>query len=277
MNVLGRPGVVAVLTTLLAAAVHPLARQAGLQPETGAVLPALALLTGACLALRARWLTGVGAAVLLGALGYDAVRGHEGTLSLVPGQGTQTFEERGVGGRRLGLCPLGFVLKLEAASADGNATLVSEAGRMQVTSSRSAAHRGFRFGQPRVVATEELALLRIAVSGAGPSQTLGIVPGRVTRLGDLGLALESYDPRPRDPVAVLLVMRGGTTWRLVLTRDGGPVPVAPELGVAFAMAGAEPVRSVTFEVTQQPAAELVAIGLLLLAAGLAGRTRLVQR
>jgi len=284
VRVLGTPAAVATLATALGLLAHPLLRADAWLPGASVVVPALALLLIASLALRSMPVAALGAAAFVFALGYDTVRGNAGTLTLAPGQGTRTFEEEGPEGRRLGFRPLGFELILESLEPGGAVTLATTSGRSRVTPDRAAALGRFRFGGPRTVATGEASVLRLSVTNAGRARQIDLVPGETAAVGDLTIALERYFPdfaldernqpfsrsnEARNPAALLQVRRSDQAWRVFVIRAVPGIHEQDGLAASFALVGVEPSLAVTMTVTRQPAAPLVAAGLLVLAVGLA--------
>src|SRR5439155_640035 len=103
VRLLASPGFAAAGAVLLGAALHP-ALPSLLRPPLVAVA-ATALLLALALLIRpggpGERLVGLGAVAIVGALASDGLRGHRGTLTLEVGQGTQSFEDQGPGGRAL--------------------------------------------------------------------------------------------------------------------------------------------------------------------------------
>jgi hypothetical protein len=95
--------------------------------------------------------------LLVGAVGVDGVRGHEGTLTLLPGEAGSHFEETGPGGRSLGLRPLGFVVGVERVLPGGGValTLAGENAPVELTSGRAVAFGGYRIARPRPAVADE--------------------------------------------------------------------------------------------------------------------------
>lgn len=290
MRLLGSSGSIAALSALLAATVHPDSGLSPRMPSSSLVLAALSLLLVVSLAAAGRErpgrrLMGLGGAVLLLALGYDAVRGHAGTLSLRPGQGARAFEEVGPGGP-LGLRPLGFDVRLEEAR-DDHATLscVQEGASMslRITRERAASCGGFRFAFPEPIASGEPARLRIRLSGAKGNQDVELAPGQPAEAQGLTIALERYfadfaldekgqpfsrSAEPRNPAALLQVRKGDRGWRVFVIRSLPGIHRQEGLDASFALVGIEPEVWVRLSVAREPAAALGGAGLLLLAAGL---------
>ena len=187
MSALARPSVFAAVLTAAALALHPSIGAARWREAQPALLAALALLAVLALAARAagareRRLAAIaaaaGAAVLVGALGFDGLRGHHGTLTLAPGQSLGNFGEEDGSGRSLGLRPLGFAVGAERVSEDGVALVFSGSGEAAgLTTARSVAHRGYRFARPRVAASGGAARLRIAACGRRGNARRGSGPG----------------------------------------------------------------------------------------------------
>jgi hypothetical protein len=256
------------------------------QPVVGGVVAGLtALFVVALLDRRApRRLVAVGAATFALAVAYDAVRGEQGTMTLARGQGTQTFDEEGPGGRRLGFHPLGDTVVLEAVEADGTAVLSQTAAqrRARVTRRRAAAVSGYRVGTPAGVVTGG-ALLLIRVSGAAEGEVT-LREGEKGRAGDLDIAVTQYFPdfalderqqpfsrsdQPRNPAALLAVTRGTTSWRVFVIRAMPGVHHPEGLDRTLTLVDIVPDEAVRFSVHREPAALLAGLGLLVAAIGVA--------
>jgi hypothetical protein len=300
MSVLARPGVLASILAASAVALHPALGASGWLPARPALLAALLHL--AALALLARAAAGghrrpaaalaaAGAVLVVGALAVDGLRGHHGTLRLVAGQSRGNFDEKGPGGRPLGLRPLGFpvgadrVLGPAGSSAPGVAlALPDRRAPVELTRERSVAFGGYRFARPTAAATGGVARLRIAASDGTATQVADVSPGVPGRAFDLTIALEDYFPDfaldesrrpfsrsadPRNPAALLAVERGGEVHRVFVLQSMPGVHRVEKLGLAFSLLGVEPDRTVEIAVHREPAALVALIGALALVAGVA--------
>jgi len=291
VNALRSPAVVALVAALVGVAAHPglSALRAG---QTGRALVAtLALLLLAALAARAvhgglaQRLLALGAALALGGLGWDGVRGHEGRLRLQPGQASQNFVEQGPGGASLGLRPLGFQAAL-GQLRDGIARLSLGGQEAVVTPTQAAAFAGVRLGRPRVAFTGDALGLRLAVTDAAGERSIDLRPDEVGRHGDLEIRLEQYFPdfaldannqpysrshQPGQTAALLDVRRGAESFRVFVLSSAPGVHQVEGLGASFALTGVEAAQEVELRVTQAPAALVVLAGVVLagLALGLA--------
>jgi hypothetical protein len=285
LKTLGAPWVSAAAAFALAALLHP-AAGAERWPGADAGRAALALLLPLSLFAAGRswrWLA-LAVAVVAGASGYDALRGHRGLLRLEPGGASQNFEEAGPRGRPLGLRPLGFEVWLQRYDA-GHAVLGigSTGGEAQLvaTPTRAAAWGGFRLGSPRRVRTGEAAALRVSIAGPSGTDTLDLVPGAAASAGDLQIAVEEYFPdfalderqrpftrssEPRNPAAVLQVMKGERTWRVFVIAAMPGIHRPEGLDRSFSLVSVTPVETVELSVAREPAAPLAAAGLVLAAA-----------
>ena len=297
MDALGRPGVVASLGVALAGILHPFLRAREWLPAAPAVVAALALLLVLGLVVRARSdpgarLLGLGALLVLAAVGYDGVLGQRGSLTLIGGQAKNSFEEEGPEARPLGLRPLGFEIGL--ARADARITvlrLASPAGEETVELAREQAvsRGGFRFGEPRAVPTSEAARLRVAVQGGQETREVEVTPERPALVEGLQIALERYFPdfaldekqqpfsrstEPRNPAALLRVERDGRAWRVFVIRALPGVHRIEALDRTFSLTSVEPEVALRMRVIREPAAPLAGAGVLLMVGGLAlGRRR----
>lgn len=292
MDALGRPGVVASLGVALAGVIHPSLRAPEWLPAAPVVVAALALLLALGLVVRARRdagarLLGLGACLLLASVGYDGVLGRRGSLTLVVGQAKNGFEEEGPGGRSLGLRPLGFPIGLERA--DARVAVLSLAspqgeGTVELTRERSVGRGGFRFGDPRVVPTGEVARLRVAVQGGPETREVDVTPERPGLVEGLQIGLERYfpdfaldgkqqpfsrSPESRNPAALLRVERDGKAWRVFVIRALPGVHRIEPLDRSFSLTSVEPEVAVRMRVTREPAAPLAGAGVLLMVGGLA--------
>jgi hypothetical protein len=293
MNGLTRPPVVAALLVAAAFALHPAPRTGEWWPQRDAALAALLLLVVLAFVLRATAaprhlgpiLLAAGALLVVGGVGADGVRGHRGTLSLVPGQARSQFDEIGPEGRSVGLRPLGFPVGLEGSRPGPELDLVvPEEEPLVLTAHRAVSAGGYRFGRPRLVRTGGAARLRVGISGGGEDVTVDVVPGRPTRAGDLTLTLEEYYPdfalddqrqpftrslEPRNPGAVLAVESPEGTFRAFVLRSLPGVHRIEVLDRAFALLAVESEASAEMTVHREPFAALALLGGLLALAGVA--------
>ena len=294
MSALARPGVLAALLVASAVVLHPAALAWRWLPGRPALLAALLLLAGLGLVARAasavdRRIPAVlaaGAAVLLAALGWDGLRGHHGTLTLVPGQVRPHFDEEGPDGRALGLRPLGFAVGAERVSEAGSVTLALT-GRdapVELTPARAVGQGGYRLARPRVARTGGASRLRVAASDGARTTVADVAPGAPGRAGDVTIALEEYFPdfalderqqpysrsaEPRNPAALLAVGRDGQSYRAFVLKSMPGVHRVEPLGLAFSLLEIEPEQQVEIAVHREPAALGVLLGAVLLAAGVA--------
>jgi MprA protease rhombosortase-interaction domain-containing protein len=280
VDALGRPGVVASLGVALAGVIHPSLRAPEWLPAAPVVVAALALLLALGLVVRARRdagarLLGLGACLLLASVGYDGVLGRRGSLTLVVGQAKNGFEEEGPGARSLGLRPLGFPIGLERA--DARVAVLSLAspqgeGTVELTRERSVGRGGFRFGDPRVVPTGEVARLRVAVQGGPETREVDVTPERPGLVEGLQIGLERYfpdfaldgkqqpfsrSPESRNPAALFVIRALPGVHRI------------EPLDRSFSLTSVEPEVAVRMRVTREPAAPLAGAGVLLMVGGLA--------
>jgi hypothetical protein len=290
LKVLARPGVVAALAVALAVAIHPGLRFGAWGDRATAVVVALALLLtlasvvrGLVAGLGARLLA-LGAVVLVAGLAVDGTRAHRGTLALGEGQTKNTFEEQGADGHGLGLRPLGFEVTLTRASGSV-ATLQRRGDGAQVTVTGSGAARlgAFRFGAPELIPTGQAVRLTVTVSDeSGAARSAEVSPDEPGHVGDLQLDLERYfpdfalddhqqpfsrSPHSRNPAALLRVRRAGQVFRVFVIRSMPGLHQVPELHESFALGAVEPEVSVQLQVTEEPAAPLLAAAALFLVAG----------
>jgi hypothetical protein len=292
VSALTRPVTVASLLAAAALALHPALGTAGWLPQRDTVLAALLLLITIAFAWRAAApprrpgpvLLAAGGLLLLGAVGADGVRGHRGTLSLVPGQARSHFDEIGPEGRSLGLRPLGFTLGLERTLPGATLALVlpGEDDTVLLTPGRAVSAGGYRFSRPRVVPTGSAARLRVGISGGGEDVIVDVVPGRPARVGDLTIALEEYFPDfalddqrqpftrsrvPRNPGAILAVTspRGG--FRVFVLRAMPGVHRVEDLDRSFALRAVEPELAAELQVHREPFAVVALLGTLLVLGG----------
>lgn len=285
MKLLAAPATVAVLALALAALLHP-GIPWGPPPESFSVLTtAVALLLVCALAVRAvagatsDRLTGLAAVALLAGLAGDGIRAHRGSLVLRPGQGANKFEEEGTRGS--GLRPLGFEVQLVGTSGDAATLAFSPEQQAVVSSGRSVAHQGYRFGAPVLSPTGDAEELTIRVEGASGLRTVTLVPGEPARSGDLEIAVERYFPdfaldeqqrpftrsaEPKNPAALLEVKRAGSAFRVFVIRSMPGLHAVADLQASFALEGVRPERALRLHVAREPFALLVATGALLLVA-----------
>jgi hypothetical protein len=300
MSALARPGVLASILAAAAVALHPALGAARWLPARPAVLAALLVLAVLALAARAAGaregrtgaaLAAAGAAVLVGALAVDGLRGHHGALSLAPGESRGNFEEAGPDGRSLGLRPLGFPIGAGRVSAgDGSSApavalaLPGRSAPVELTPERSVAFGGYRFARPVATTTGGVARLRVAASDGAATQVAEVSPGAPGRAFGLTIALEEYFPdfaldesrrpfsrsaEPRNPAALLSVEKAGEAHRVFVLQSMPGVHRVEALGLAFSLLGVEFERTVAVAVHREPAALAALLGALVLAAGVA--------
>ena len=293
MSALTRPGLVAAVLAAAALTLHPALGAARWLPGQPAVLAALVLLAALALAVRvagsgerrpAAALMAAGAAVLVGALGVDGLRGHHGALTLTAGQSRGNFDEEGPEGRPLGLRPLGFAVGAERVEGDRVALAFPGSAPVELTPGRAVAFGGYRFARPRVTATGGAARLRIAASDAVRTLVAEVAPGAPGRAGDLTVALEQFFPdfalddrqqpfsrsaEPRNPAALLTIDKGGQIYRAFVLRSMPGIHRVEGVGLAFSLLDIEAERTAEIAVHREPAALAALVGALLLAAGLA--------
>lgn len=296
MTVLARPGVVASLLVAAAVLLHPAVQTQSWLRERDAVLAAVLLLVAIALVLRAvaapaprrlaTTLLAAGAVLVVGAVGTDGLRGHRGTLSLVPGQSRTHFEEIGPDGRSLGLRPFGFTVGVDRSMPGAALALIlpGETDTVVLTPGRAVSAEGFRFSRPRVVPTGAVARLRVGISGDGEDVTVDVTPGRPAQAGGLTIALEDYFPdfalddqrqpftrsrEPRNPGAVLAVESPGGTFRVFVLRSMPGVHRIEPLDRSFALRAVEPEVSAEIEVHREPLAAVALLGALLALVGVA--------
>ncbi len=288
MSRLGAPGVVAGLAVAAGLVASPLTGLALRLPAGDGVLAALLLLLVAALVARAakapELLLATGVLVAASALGYDAVRGHRGTIRLAPGEGTTTFDETGRRGRAVGLRPLGAPIALKQTTADGD-VILDVAGQERVLTRASALPVGpYRLGRARTMMTGAARLQLSVTSPAGRRDLVALDAGTPASADGLEISLESYFPdfaldgrqqpfsrsdAPKNPAALLRVRRGGQEWRLFVIRAMPGVHRPEGLADTIRLEAVEPETAVEIAVDQEPAGPLAAVGLLLAAAGLA--------
>lgn len=284
MSLFASPAWTAAFALGLCVLSHPALPLSGRPPQAALVAAALLLVLSVVARARssaARLLLAAGVVTGAGAAGFDAVRGHEGSLSLVAGQGTRAFQETGPGGKPLGLRPISVDVRLEAIGAGGEAML---SGGVRLTRSQATRVGDLRMGAPRVESTGRVASLRLGIAGGGEAQEIALIPGTPARVGELEIALEQYFPdfaldakgqpftrsnQPRNPATLLRVSRGSATWRLFVIRSMPGIHAPEGLDRSFTLLSVEPESQLTLRVARQPAAPLAAGGMLLVALGLA--------
>jgi len=282
---LSHPLVVAALALLLGLATSPDVRVLSWHPAAGGILAGLAALFVVSLVDRRapRQLVAMGAACLALAVGYDALRGEKGAITLGPGQGTSTFDETGPGERPLGLHPLGTALLLEAIEPDGSVTFVDEnaARRIRLTPARAVSVAGYRLGDPRPVPSGGTRLLLEVAGGASGQATVG--EGETARIADLDVTVEQYFPdfavennqpfsrsdEPRNPAALLRVRRGASSWRAFVIRAMPGIHRPEGLDRTLKLVDIVAGEAVRVSVTREPAALLAGLGVLVAAIGVA--------
>jgi len=214
------------------------------------------------------------------------VRGHHGTLALVPGEARPHFDEAGPDGRPLGLRPLGFAVGAERVLASGVVALrLPGAGApVELTPARSVPFGGHRFARPRATATGGASRLRVAASDGGRTEVADVAPLAPGHALGSTLALEEYFPdfalddkqrpysrssEPRNPAALLAVGRDGATYRAFVLRSMPGVHRVEPLGFTFSLLEIEPELRAEIAVHREPAAPGVLLGAVLLALGVA--------
>src|SRR5207245_840228 len=153
--------------------------------------------------------------------------------------------------------------------------------RLLVSPQRAVSWAGFRLGSPRRIATGEAASLRVTVTGPAGPQAVDVVPGQLTRAGDLEIGVERYFPdfvlderqqpfsrslEPRNPAALLQVRRGGQAWRVFVIAAMPGIHRPEGLDRSFSLLSMTPLETVEIAVAREPAAPLAGAALLLLAA-----------
>lgn len=293
LSKLGRPTAVAAMALLLGVAASPDLGLVARYRAVSGIVAGLAVLFVVALVDRRtpRRVVAVGAATLALALGYDAVRGHRGSITLAEGDGTRTFEEAGPGGASIGLRPLGDAIVLSATEADGAVVLAETdaARRVRVSPGRATTAAGYRIGDPRRVATGGARLvLRVAAAGApaaaAPPAEATLREGETAKAADLDITVQTYFPdfavdeknqpftrsdEPRNPAALLQVRRGTSSWRVFVIRALPGVHQPAGLDRTITLADVIPDEAVTLSVSREPAAALAALGALIAAVGVA--------
>jgi hypothetical protein len=289
MKALGSPAGVAACALLLALAVHPAAETLGLGETRAAAVAFAALLLAFAVVLRglidrASAVLAAGILLTLGAVGYDALRGHGGRLVLQPGEGAQAFEEEGSNGLSLGLRPLGVAVRLD--------TLIGEEASLTTTRGRAASQErltpaaAVRAGEYRLGwgEIEARARLHLTLTKGDETASLDVASAEPGSVADLDIELERYFPdfaldernnpyskseEPRNPGALLRVSRDGRSWRVFVLQSMPGVHQVPELGWSFALQGVTPEPRLRVLAHHQPAALLAAAGIAIAAVGLA--------
>jgi hypothetical protein len=289
LKLLEAPATLAVLTSVLAIAVHPAAALLAGQPHAPVATAALALLV--VVAFVARAVSGggsdrilaLGASALLAALAADGVRGYRGSLTLRSGQGANRFEQEGSRGRPAGLRPLGFEARLVRASPGEALVAFTPPGReVVVTPQRGVSQGGLRLADPVTVPSGDAERLTIVLDGDRGPRTVDLEPGLPSRSGDLDLEVERYFPdfalderqqpfsrslEARNPAALLRVTRAGRAFRVFVIRSLPGVHRVDELGLSFALTAVVPETATRLDVFHEPFALAAGVGGLLLLAG----------
>jgi hypothetical protein len=283
----GFPPLSFVLALALGLLVHPvLLPLAGRLPEARLILAVLALGFVTSLVLSSRTLpervAAGGAVLVLLGVGYDAVRGHRGSVALELGQAAHLFDEEGPSGASLGLRPLGFEVRL-GGSEDGALSLVTDEGTGRVGSERGWTHRGFRFAKPETRPTGEAGRLRLVVTEGDLTQDVDLLPPQSARMGDLRIALDRYfadfaldakgepysrSSDSRNPAALLKVESPKGVFRVFVIRALPGIHHQPGLSASFSLLSVDPVRAVQLAVVSEPLAPLCLVGVLLGALGI---------
>jgi hypothetical protein len=285
-------GLTATCGLLLAAALHPALSSVLHLPLVS--ISALALLLVAGLLAGPRdpggRLVGAGAFAVALAVGYDGLRGHRGTLTLEPGQGTQSFEEEGPDGQSLGLRPLGYGVVLERVDPDGGAMLkAGDGATIAIRPGRAASHGRFRFGvYARREGAESSTRLRIAAAGPHGSSAVEVGPGAPATVDGLQISLEQYFPdfaldekqqpysrsaEPRNPAALVRVTRGAEAWRVFVIRAMPGIHRPEGLDHVLSLTDVVVSEEVTLRVSREPAAAVALAGMTVMALGMAWAAR----
>jgi hypothetical protein len=291
VKLIASPAFTAAMASLLAAWIHP---ALGLGERAPLLAPALALLLVASLLARAASsgkagsALAVGVAMLLAGLGWDAIRGHVGKLELEVGEAVNNFAESGPEGQPLGLRPLGFSVRLEEVQADAAARLLAAQGdgshlELHVAADRAASFAGVRFARPAWLGSTGATTLRLSVTTGTTTSDIILGEREAVQVGELAIALAQYFPdfaldakgqpfsrsnEPRNPGALLHVRRAGREFRVLVLRALPGIHKQEGLDASFALAAVEAPHSLRLEVSESPAAWLVALGLTLSLAGL---------
>lgn len=295
MSVLARPGVAAGLLALAAAILHPRFPLSAALPAREAVAAAVLLLVLAALVAMANvasagrrlsaWLTAAGFAVVVAALGADGLQGSAGRWTVLQGGARNHFDEVSPSGRSLGLRPLGFSLGFEGVSAAGAVILEAPGtGPLEVSREAAAQIGGYRLADPRLRPSGSVARLRVAMSDGSSAQVVELLPGRTTKVGEVGVSLAEFyadfaldqeqrpfsrSAEPRRPAALLDVEKDGQRHRAFVLRSSPGVHRVQPLGLVFSMLDLEMAHEATLRVFRQPWADFVLAGGVLLAFGLA--------
>ena len=288
MSAFAHPAFPAGTSLLLALAVQPgVSAVTGLSPAP-IVLAVLALLVLLSLLARARdglggALVAGGALVLVAALAWDGAQGQRGTLSLFAGEGKQNFVEKGLGGRSLGLRPLGLAVSFEGPLPDGGARLRLPAGPVDLPPSHAVSLGGFRLGPARLASSGEASSVVVAVTGGGETQEAEVRPDAPGMAFDLSISLERYFPdfaldaeqqpysrsnEPRNPAALLAVSRAGKLHRVFVLQSMPGLHRVDEIGRSFALRSVDPAVTAEIGVHREPAALLALMGAVLVAVGI---------
>jgi hypothetical protein len=283
----GHPAFLAGTSALLALVVHPAARAGSWLPAAPVATAILVLFVLLSLLVRARSgrgeaLLAAGALVLVAALAWDGVRGQRGTVRLGPGEATSNFAEESLGGRPLGLRPLGAPLSFESPLPGGGMRIVLPAGSFDLSGDEVVELGAFRLGPARLVGSGEVRRLVVAVTGGGRTDEAEVRPDAPGRVGDLVISLERYFPdfaiddkqqpftrsrEARNPAALLVVERDGKRYRVFVLQAMPGLHEVQELGRSFALRSVEPEETGEIAVHREPAAPLALLGALVLAAG----------
>ena len=288
MKLLGSPGGVAVCALLLALAAHPAMAPYRQEPSGVGVVVLLALLFVVAAILRGladlgTAVVALGVAMMAGAVGYDALRGHQGELSLRAGEGRQRFEETGPARRRLGLRPLDATVAVETITDEEATLAVDERGatrRERLAPDGAVSVGRFRLGWERRVLHSRLV---IALEREGTTRTVELASDEPATLEGLEIALERYFPdfalddknqpftrsqEPRNPAALLHVQRGDRPWRVLVLQSMPGIHDVPEIGWRFALRGVLPDPELVIGVHDEPGVWLAAGGAFVAVAGL---------
>ncbi len=287
MNAFAHPAFLAGAPLLLALAIHPGVRTASglaVAPVVVAILALFVLLSLVAVARRGlgEGLLAAGALVLVAALAWDGARGQRGELALRVGEGKSNFTEEGLGGRSLGLRPLGASVLLESLLPDGSARLRVPAGPVDLAPDRVASLAGFRVGPARIGPSGEARSLGVAVTIGATTRETEVRPDLPGRVGDLTIALERYFPdfaldakqqpysksnEPRNPGALLEVERAGKRHRVFVLQSMPGLHRLEEIDGSFALRSVDPDFLVDIGVHREPAAGLALVGALLVGVG----------
>ncbi len=287
MSAFGDPAFLAATSLLLALVMHPVARAASWLPAAPVVTTVVVLFVLLSLLVRARMgrseaLLAAGALLLVGAVGWDGAKGRRGTIRLVPGQGTSSFAEESLGGRSVGLRPLGVPLSFEAPLPDGSLRLGLPVGPLDLTRGQVIDLGAFRLGPGRLVNRGEARRLVVVVMGGAETAEVEVRPDAPGRALDFVISLERYFPdfaiganqepftrsnEARNPAALLVVERGGKRHRVFVLQAMPGLHKIEELGRSFALRSVEPELTAEIAVHREPAARLALLGVLVVAAG----------